>query len=64
MTGRLRTGRPGADEWSHLGGVQLDAAHHHVVGQGPAEYFMSKRDAPSVVTVAAILRATVSGEPT
>jgi len=33
-------------------------------GRGPAEYFSWKRDSPSVFTVVAILRATVSGEPT
>ena len=31
---------------------------------GPALYFMSKRLTPSAFTVAAIFRATVSGEPT
>jgi hypothetical protein len=30
----------------------------------PAEYFMSKRERPSALTVAVMRRATVSGEPT
>ncbi len=33
-------------------------------GSVPALYFRSKRAAPSVLAVAAILRATVSGAPT
>ena len=33
-------------------------------GSGPALYFMANRETPSNLTVAAILRATVCGEPT
>ena len=49
---------------NHLAAVELDAAHELLVRQWPALYFMSKRAMPSAFAVAAILRATVSGEPT
>src|SRR5690606_5638730 len=35
-----------------------------LAGAGPLEYFRAKRPTPTVRMVAAILRATVSGEPT